>query len=86
MWIIELAFTDESERLSARAAHRQRLTALHRAGVVGMAGPFTDDTGAMIIVDVPDRRTLDELIADDPYFATPGVNVRHIRQWQPFLR
>lgn len=86
MWIIELAFTNEQERLSARAAHRQRLAALHRAGVVRMAGPFADDTGAMIIFDVPDRRGLDELIADDPYFTTPGVKVHQIQHWQPFLQ
>jgi uncharacterized protein YciI len=86
MWIIKLAFTDEPERLSARAAHRQRLAALHRAGVVRMAGPFAEDTGAMIIVDVPDRRSLDEVITDDPYFATPGVRVHQIWHWQPFLQ
>jgi uncharacterized protein len=65
---------------------RQRLAALHRAGVVRMAGPFAGDTGAMIIFDVPDGRALDELIADDPYLSTPGVKVHQIWHWQPFLR
>jgi hypothetical protein len=32
-----------------------------------------------------DRRTVDELIAADPYFTTPGVAVTRVRQWQPFL-
>lgn len=86
MWIIELAFTNEEARLAARAAHRQRLTDLHRAGVVLMAGPFADETGAIIIVDVPDRGAVDEIIRSDPYFTTPGVTVRHVRRWQPFLR
>jgi hypothetical protein len=30
-----------------------------------MAGPFADDSGAMIIFDVPDRRAADVLVAAD---------------------
>lgn len=85
MWIVELRFTDEPERLAARPAHRARLSKLHREGVVRMAGPFGDDAGAMIVFDVPDRRTLDEVVADDPYFTTQGVTVRQVRQWHPFV-
>ncbi|GIM97651.1 YciI family protein [Paractinoplanes toevensis] len=86
MWTVELTFTSEPERLAARAAHRHRLAALHRDGTIRMAGPFADDSGAMIIVDAPDRETVDALIAADPYFTTPGVTVARIRQWQPFLQ
>jgi uncharacterized protein YciI len=85
MWIIELAFTGEPERLAARADHRHRLAALHREGTVRMAGPLTDDTGAIIIVDAPDRQAVETLIAADPYFTTPGVTIAQIRNWQPFL-
>jgi uncharacterized protein YciI len=86
MWIVELSFTGEPERLTARPAHRQVLSALHQQGVVRMAGPFPDDSGAMIIFDVPDRPMLDRLMADDAYFTTPGVTVHQIREWQPFLQ
>lgn len=86
MWIVAMTFTEGPERLAARAAHRQRLCALHREGIVRMAGPFTDGTGALIVLDVPDRGTLDALMAADPFFTTPGVLVAEIRQWQPYLR
>lgn len=86
MWIVELGFTEEPERLAGRAAHRQRLSALHRTGVVRMAGPFTDGSGALIIVDLPNREAVDSLVAGDPYFTTPGVRVHRVQQWQPFLR
>ena len=86
MWIVALTFTEAPERLAARAAHRHRLSALHRTGVVRMAGPLADGTGAMIVVDVPDRPTLDAFIAADPYFTTPGVSVQQVTHWQPFLR
>jgi uncharacterized protein len=86
MWIVELTFTSEPERLTARAAHRNRLAALHTQGTVRMAGPFADDSGAMIILDVPDRQAVDGLITADSYFTTPGVTVNQIRNWQPFLQ
>jgi uncharacterized protein YciI len=86
MWIVELAFSGEPERLAARGDHRKALTALHDQGVVAMAGPLDDDSGAVILFDVPDRSRLDELMAQDPYFTTTGVTVQHVRNWNPFLR
>lgn len=85
MWIVELTFTGAPERLAARPAHRARLTALHERGLVPMAGPLADDSGAVIVFDAPDRPALDRLLADDPYLTTPGVTVHRVRQWTPFL-
>jgi uncharacterized protein YciI len=85
MWIVELALTGTPERLAARPAHRQRLTALHERGLVRMAGPLADDSGAVIVFDVPDRAALDDVLAGDPYLSTPGVTVERIREWRPFL-
>jgi uncharacterized protein len=86
MWIVELTFTSEPERLAERAAHRSRLGVLHSEGTVRMAGPLADDSGAIIIIDAPDRSAVNALIAADPYFAAPGVRVAKIRNWQPFLQ
>lgn len=85
MWIVTLAFTDAPERMAARPAHRQRLVALHDDKRVRMAGPLADDSGAVIVFDVPDRTTLDGLLAEDAYFSTPGVTVSRVEEWQPFL-
>lgn len=85
MWIVELAFTDAPERLAARPAHRERLTALHAKGTVRITGPLADDSGAVLVFDVPDRPALDRLLAADPYFTTPGVEIVKIREWAPFL-
>ena len=86
MWIVEVEFTDAVERLDARPAHRKLLTELHESGVVRMAGPLADDTGAVIVVNLPDRESVARFLADDPYFTTPGVTVAQVRQWLPFLR
>jgi uncharacterized protein YciI len=85
MWIVELTFTGAPERLAARPAHRDRLTALHQQGVVRMAGPLAGDSGAVLVFDVPDRPALDRLLAADPYLTTPGVTVHRRREWLPFL-
>jgi len=85
MWIVELSFTPDPERLEARPAHRARLTELHADGVLRMAGPFADESGSMMIFDVAERDDLDKLLAADPYMSTAGVHVVSIRQWSPFL-
>jgi uncharacterized protein YciI len=78
MWIVELAFTATPERLAARPAHRRRL-----AATALMAGPFADDSGALIVLDVPDRAAADRILDADPYFTTPGVTVMTVREWTP---
>ncbi|GAA3456245.1 YciI family protein [Dactylosporangium matsuzakiense] len=83
MWILELAFSPTDERLAARPAHRERLAALREAGTVYLAGPLADDSGAVIVFDVGDRAAVDEVIAQDPYYRTPGVRVSGVREWRP---
>ncbi|MCA2215963.1 YciI family protein [Jidongwangia harbinensis] len=85
MWMVELHFTGDPARLAARAAHRDRLAELHRQGLVRMAGPLAGDGGAVIVIDAPSRADVEEFLAADPYFRTPGVTVAQIRDWRPFL-
>jgi hypothetical protein len=85
VWIVELKLEPTDERLAARPAHRQKLAQLHDDGVVPMAGPFADDSGAVIIVEAGDRAAVDRLLADDPYYATDGVTVTSVREWRPFI-
>lgn len=50
-----------------------------------MSGPFADDSGALLIVDVPDEAALDQLIENDPYFRTLGVTITLRREWTPLF-
>ncbi|WP_432107278.1 YciI family protein [Streptomyces sp. AA1529] len=84
MLILELAFTDAPERLAARPAHRKQLADLHARGKLVAAGPWTDDSGAALILDVS-RRELDVLLSADPYYRTPGVRVVSVRGWAPVV-
>lgn len=84
MVVLELAFDDDPRRLTARPAHRERLKRLHAEGRVLMAGPWQDDSGAMLIF-VGEDDEVDRLIADDPYYTTPGVRVTARRRWAPVV-
>lgn len=86
MFVVELTFTDDPARLAARPAHRERLRQLHADGVLAMSGPFSDDSGALLIFDVDDPAAMDRILADDPYYSTPGVTVSRRQPWSPIIR
>lgn len=82
MIVLELEFTDDPARLEATPAHRARLQQLHDEGRLVMTGPWADDAGAMLVFDVEDH-VLDQIIAGDPYYRTPGVAATARRAWSP---
>ncbi|MET7485418.1 YciI family protein [Streptomyces sp. NPDC005538] len=84
MLIVELAFTATSERLAARPAHRVFLQRLHDEGRLVAAGPWADDTGALLAFDT-EREELERLLETDPYYRTPGVEVLSVREWAPVV-
>ena len=84
MIALQLSFTSTSERLAARPEHRTILERLHAEGTLLGAGPWADDSGALLIFDA-DRATVDRIIADDAYYRTPGVTVASVRQWAPIV-
>lgn len=82
MVVVELSFGEDERRLAARSAHRERLQQLQADGVLVLAGPWRDESGAMLVYRC-DRAGLDEIMGADPYFTTPGVTVSAIREWNP---
>lgn len=84
MIVLELAFDDNPVRLAARSAHRQRLAELHATGLLVMAGPFADDSGALLVFDA-ERSAVDRVVADDPYYTVDGVRVVGLREWSPVV-
>jgi hypothetical protein len=84
MFVVELGFTDHPNRLRARPAHRERLAELHARRELVAAGPWSDDTGALLLFDV-DEEQLDQILDQDPYYRTPGVNVLTVRAWTPIV-
>lgn len=83
MYLVELAFDGSPDRLELRPEHRAKLTALHAAGTIVLAGPFPDESGAMLVFDLPDEAAVDAVLADDPYYAAKGVTVVRKQPWNP---
>lgn len=84
MICVELAFTDDPVRLELRPQHRDRLCALHDAGDLVLAGPWEDESGALLVFDCT-RAELDRALEEDPYYSAPGVTVASVRVWDPVV-
>lgn len=84
MVVIELAFQPTPERLSARRAHRRLLQTLHAGGELHAAGPWVDDSGALLIFS-GDRVDVERIIATDPYYSAAGVTMVSVREWTPVI-
>ena len=82
MIVVELTFDGNPQRLELRPAHRERVTALLAEGVMVMAGPWADESGALLVFRA-ERRRVEEILAEDPYYHAPGVTIASIRDWQP---
>jgi uncharacterized protein len=84
VFVLELSFNDDPRRLAARPMHRARLAQLHAEGRLLIAGPWQDDSGALLIFRT-DQQGMNEIMAADPYYKIPGVTVASLRQWQPIV-
>lgn len=84
MYVLELAFTDNPRRLAARPAHRARLIALEEDGLLRLAGPWADDSGALLVFQT-DESGIRDIVAEDPYYTTPGVTIVATRAWDPIV-
>jgi uncharacterized protein len=85
MYAVTLTFSDDPARLELRPGHRERLAALVDDGKLLAAGPWTDDTGSLLVFLVAERDELDEILAADPYYSAPGVT-RAVHEWNPVIR
>lgn len=85
MYLVELAFDGNPGRLEARPAHRELLRKLHGEGLVLAAGPFADESGAVLIYNVGSQAELDQVIEQDAYFRAPGVRIIRQQEWSPVI-
>lgn len=76
---------DKAKVAEARPAHRQYLVSLKEKGQIAATGPFTDDSGALIIYEAASKDEAEKLLNADP-FNHAGIFVKFvIRPWNPVI-
>ena len=65
----------------ARPAHREYLASLREAGKLAAAGPFTDDSGALIVYEAESEADAREIIENDPFNAAGVFKSYSIKPW-----
>ncbi|HEU4948278.1 MAG TPA: muconolactone Delta-isomerase family protein [Kribbella sp.] len=85
IFAVQLRFTDTERRMQVRPAHRAYLTSLRESGKLVAAGPFIDQTGAILFYQVADEAELREILAKDPYTAADVYEIAVLKEWQPLF-
>lgn len=82
LFAVTLEFSDDTERRGeVRPAHRQYLAELLERGKLQQSGPFTDDTGALLIYDAGDIAEVQEILSKDPYTPAGIIVGATIKEW-----
>jgi uncharacterized protein YciI len=81
MIAVILSFSDDPARLELRPRHRELLAQLHEEGLVLAAGPFGDQSGALVLFTTDDVAEVKAALARDPYYQAPGVQITKIQPW-----
>jgi uncharacterized protein YciI len=68
-----------------RPAHRQYLANLKATGRLAAAGPFTDDSGALIVYEVAAHDEALRVLQDDPFCMGGVFQAYQLRPWNPVL-
>jgi uncharacterized protein YciI len=74
---------DKDKIAQVRPVHRQYLTTLKQNGQLVVAGPFTDDSGALIVYEAADAAEAEGFLKGDPFHQN-GIFVSWVlRPWNP---
>ena len=81
-----IEYTQDKELIqSIRPTHREYLKQLRENDQLAASGPFTDDSGALIIYEADTVEEAEKLLQGDP-FHTNGIFLQYrIRPWNPVI-
>jgi uncharacterized protein len=81
---VELVFVADTERrLAVRPLHRDYLGTLEEKGKLVLSGPWTSDTGALLVYRVADEAEVRDLVEHDPYSEAEVISQVRITEWNP---
>lgn len=72
---------DAERRQQVRPSHREYQRGLLEAGKLLQAGPYVDDSGAIIVYDAADLSEVQELLTNDPFAQNGIIQGATIKEW-----
>jgi uncharacterized protein YciI len=76
---------DKAKIAELRPLHRQYLAGLRERGQLAASGPFTDDSGALIIYEAATSEEAEQFLQGDP-FNKNGIFLKYqLRPWNPVI-
>ena len=86
VFAVDVTFVDNPALVDeTRPHHRDYIEGLSEKGLVCLAGPWTDGRGGLILYATPDRATLEDLVASDPYTQRGVIAEARIHEWKAVL-
>jgi uncharacterized protein YciI len=76
--------SDHARIERVRPVHRAYAKSIREKGVQIMAGPFADDSGALLIYRTHSKEEAMALILDDPYYAEGVYEATTLSEWRLF--
>lgn len=68
-----------------RAAHRAWLADLLAQQTLVSSGPYSDGSGALLLVEAPDADTVRTLFAQDPFAVENLIETASFDEWTPVM-
>lgn len=83
LFAANLTYVDDAERIAEiRPTHREYLQALLDSGKLHESGPFTDDSGALIVYKAESEADARELLANDPFTINGIIEDATLKEWK----
>jgi uncharacterized protein YciI len=68
-----------------RPVHRQYLAMLKEQGKLAASGPFTDDSGALIVYEAGSKEEAEQILQGDPFYKN-GIFLKYqLRPWNTVI-
>lgn len=77
--------SDKQKLQSVRPTHREYLQKLRQEGKLAMSGPFTDDSGALIVYEAGSLDEAKSLLESDPFNKAGVFASYQLKEWNQVI-
>ena len=83
-YVVQYAYHADhaARRDEHRPAHRRWLADGHEAGTILLVGPYSDGSGALLLVHADDERAVAEFLAHDPFALAGAIDATLVKEWR----